>query len=188
MARSPAVPPDPPLTDGVVELRPWRADDVPELARSCADEEIARWLDSVPQPYGEAEAAAYVSRTIRWWQDGSFWPFAVTGAGDGPLLGAMGVGWTDERVRAAEAGYWTRREARGQGVAVRALRLASGWAFESADVRRLQLRTEIDNERSQRVARKAGFTREGVVRSSGWSERRGRRLDFVVWSLLPGDP
>ena len=171
----------------MVRLRPWRADDVPELARCCSDDEIARWLDSVPQPYGEADAAAYIGRTAQWWQEGSFWPFAVTGADDGRLLGAMGIGWTDERVRAAEAGYWIRREARGQGIAVRALRLVSGWAFESVGVRRLQLRTEIDNEPSQRVAEKAGFTREGVLRSSGWSERRGRRLDFVVWSLLPGE-
>jgi RimJ/RimL family protein N-acetyltransferase len=85
----------------------------------------------------------------------------------------------------AELGYWTRADARGQGVAPRAVRLVSRWLFEEQDAGRVQLRAEVENVPSQRVAEKAGFTREGVLRSSGWSERRNRRLDFVVYSLLP---
>jgi RimJ/RimL family protein N-acetyltransferase len=173
-----------PLGDGRVALRPWQRSDVPELAECCNDPEIARWLDTVPSPYTERDAAVFVSRVTQRWRDGSFWTFAVTDADDGRILGAIGCGWTDESSRVAEIGYWTRHDARGQGVAVRASRLAARWLVEEQGAERVQLRAEVENQASQRVAEKAGFTREGVLRSSGWSPRRKRRLDFVVFSVL----
>jgi RimJ/RimL family protein N-acetyltransferase len=43
------------------------------------------------------------------------------------------------------------------------------------------------NTASLRVAEKAGFTREGTLRGSGFNSRQNRRVDYVVFSLLPGD-
>jgi RimJ/RimL family protein N-acetyltransferase len=183
----PAVPPDPPPSDGVVALRSWQTGDVTELARCCDDDEIGRWLDSVPQPYTESDAADYIGRARQWWRDGTFYAFAVVDEAGGGVVGGIGVGWADERARVAEVGYWVRREARGRGTAARALRLAASWAFAALRAGRVQLRAEVENGPSQRVAEKVGFTREGVLRSSGWSERRRKRLDFVVFSLLPSD-
>jgi len=45
----------------------------------------------------------------------------------------------------------------------------------------------VRNEASLRVAEKAGFTREGVLRSSRFNARRGERVDFAMFSLLPGE-
>jgi RimJ/RimL family protein N-acetyltransferase len=49
----------------------------------------------------------------------------------------------------------------------------------------MQLTTHLDNPASQRVAEKAGYTREAVLRS--WAEQRDTRVDLVMYSLLPGD-
>jgi len=38
-----------------------------------------------------------------------------------------------------------------------------------------------------RVAEKASFTREGVLRSARWNARLGRRVDWVMYTLLPAD-
>src|SRR5262249_55421517 len=54
----------------------------------------------------------------------------VTGATTGELLGSLGVHWLDLDQRVAEIGYWVRREARGQGGAARAVRVAAGWGVE----------------------------------------------------------
>ena len=35
--------PDPPLTDGIVRLRPWSVHDVDALVEAWADEEIQKW-------------------------------------------------------------------------------------------------------------------------------------------------
>ena len=75
--------------------------------------------------------------------------------------------------------------ARGRGLATAALRLLSEWALETLPIARMQLTTHLDNPASQRVAEKAGYTREAVLRS--WTEQRDVRVDLVMYSLLPSD-
>ncbi len=79
-------------------------------------------------------------------------------------------------------GYWLAPEARGRGVATRALRLAVAWAFAERGVELLELLAEPENEPSCRVAERGGFRREGVLRRY-LPTPRGRR-DVVIFSLL----
>ena len=51
----------------------------------------------------------------------------------------------------------------------------------------MQLRADVLNAASLRVAEKAGFTREGTLRASGFNDRQSRRVDYAVFSLLPAD-
>jgi [ribosomal protein S5]-alanine N-acetyltransferase len=67
------------------------------------------------------------------------------------------------------------------GVASRALRLLSAWALEAA-YERVQLVAEPANRASQRVAEKAGFRAEGLLRS--YIVLKGRRRDCVMYALL----
>jgi RimJ/RimL family protein N-acetyltransferase len=53
-------------------------------------------------------------------------------------------------------------------------------------LRRLQVHTNTENVASQRVAERAGFTREGVLRAYN-ARSDGTRADAVVYSLLPHD-
>jgi RimJ/RimL family protein N-acetyltransferase len=180
-------PPEPPLTDGVVTLRPWTERDVPAITAACRDDEIASWLDQVPQPYGQADARAYVAMTRRGWKESTHAAFAVTDASTGDVIGSIGVHWLDPEQRVAEVGYWVAHEARGRGVATRATRLAARWAIGQCGMKRVQLRADTQNAASQRVAERAGFQREGVLRSSRFNPRQGRRVDFAIYSLLPGE-
>ncbi len=177
--------PDPPLTDGVVTLRQWEVADVPTLIECIdGDEEMTHWMDAIPQPYRDADAHAWIEQASSYWNSGTSAPFAVTDADTGAVLGGVGFGWVgDERV--GEVGYWLRSEARGRGLTSRAVSLVSRWAFAELGCERLQLRADADNLASQRVAEKAGFMREGVLRSVHFNPRDQRRVDFVMFSLLP---
>jgi RimJ/RimL family protein N-acetyltransferase len=176
------------LSDGVVALRFFVDDDVPAIAAACAEAEIARWLDQIPQPYTKDDARAYVDLCRDCWRDGTMSTFAITEVGDGALLGSIGVRHlAGLETGTSEVGYWVKREARGRGVATRALRLVSAWALEQPGIERLQLRADVANRPSQRVAENAGFTREGVLRSARHNARIGRRVDFALYSLLPGE-
>jgi RimJ/RimL family protein N-acetyltransferase len=172
--------PSPPLSDGVVVLRPWHDRDVAAIVSACRDDEIAWWLDQVPQPYGDGDARTYVAMTRRGWKDGTHAAFAVADAESGEVIGSVGLHWLDAEHGVAEVGYWVRREARGRGVATRATRLVSAWAISSCDMKRVQLRADSMNVASQRVAEAAGFRREGVLRSVHFNARQGRRVDFVL--------
>jgi RimJ/RimL family protein N-acetyltransferase len=111
--------------------------------------------------------------------------FAVTDAGSGRVLGSIGLRW-DTPDSAAEVGYWIRRDARGRGLMTRAVVLVSQHAFD-AGAARVFLRADPENAASCRVAEKAGFMREGVMRSAHWNPRLGRRQDWAFYSLLPGE-
>jgi RimJ/RimL family protein N-acetyltransferase len=76
-------------------------------------------------------------------------------------------------------------DARGRGIASRAVRLMARWAFDELGIARLEMTCAPDNPASQRVAERCGFTREGVMRSH--MPFKGGRRDTVVFSLLPGE-
>ena len=85
----------------------------------------------------------------------------------------------------AELGYVVAQAARGRGLATRALRLLTDWSFARLRLERLELMISPANTGSERVAERAGYRFEGVLRSK--HIRDGRRGDFGVWSKLPGE-
>lgn len=178
-------PPERPLSDGVVALRPWDEGDVPALVAAIdGDREISVWLELIPQPYTESEGLAWVAAARTMWRDGTGAPFAVTVGGD--VVGGVGINWIDREHAVGDVGYWLSRAARGNGYTTRAVRLVARWAF-AAGCERLQLRADDQNAASQRVAERAGFLHEGVQRSARYNPRLERRMNFVVYSRLPTD-
>jgi RimJ/RimL family protein N-acetyltransferase len=155
------------LTDGEIVLRPFTEEDVPAITAACQDPEIPRWT-SVPAPYTEEDARTFVSGA----GEGSF---AIVDAQTGEFLGEISLRWVDANV---QVGYLVKREARGHGVATRALLILSRWAVEELGSGRVQLITDPENVASQRVAERAGFTREATLRS--YFELKGRRRDAVI--------
>lgn len=164
-------------------LRAWTEADAPELV-ACLDgePEISRWLDQIPQPYTVEHALAYIGGTAG---NDRETRFAITDAADGGLLGSVGATWNESR-DVAEIGYWLRANARGRGVTTAAVRLVTAWALD-AGAARVQLRAAVENDASRRVAEKAGFRLDGVLRSAYWNPRLGRRVDWAMYSLLPGE-
>ena len=116
------------------------------------------------------------------WRDGRAAAFTICDVG-GDCFGQVIVELRD--AGRADAGYWLVPEARGEGRATRALRLASRWALSQPGIERVQLWASGENAASQRVAARSGFQREGVLRS--YAEANGRRVDAVFFSLLPSD-
>jgi RimJ/RimL family protein N-acetyltransferase len=174
------------LTDGVVTLRPWRDDDAEALVRRINDADVAAFLDLVPQPYTLADAREWFVISRDGWRSGTSATFGIHLNGVEGAVGGVGIRFlADLDEGSAEVGYWVGADARGRGVATAATRLAGNWAFEAVpELARLQLRAAVENVASNRVAEKAGFTREGVLRAQRFNPRLDRRVDFVMWSLL----
>ena len=173
-----------PLGDGEIALREWRDGDGEAIVDPLNDPEIARWTQ-VPSPYTRSDAAEFIASMRAALARGDELALAIASAASGELLGSISVRLTSLEHRRGEIGYLVFRGARGRGVAPRAVRLLARHAIESAGLARVGILTAVGNAGSQRVAEKAGFTREGVLRSY---MRVGRgRDDMVSWSLLPDD-
>ena len=178
-------PPNPPLSDGVVALRPFRAEDAAAITASCRDPETQRWVPIIPIPYEEADARRFILLTLQAWHDGSGYEFAIVDPVTDRYLGSIGL-HLGPTVRRHAIGYQVAPEARGHGFATRAVRLLTRWAFEQLDIERLALWTLPGNAPSQAVAERAGFRYEGLARN--WeSDRNELPVDAVMYAMTPED-
>ncbi|HUK95576.1 MAG TPA: GNAT family N-acetyltransferase [Gaiellaceae bacterium] len=142
------------IRDEQLVLRPIRRRDTDALVLALNDPDIVRFIPGVPSPYTRADAKAWVKRCNQVRRSGESCPFAIVDAETGDLLGSIELHFAGPTV-----GYWVAREARGRGVATRALVLLCSWT----DLRPLRLTTHPDNRASQRVAEKGGFRRIGTM-------------------------
>ncbi len=175
-------PEQPTLRDGDVVLRPWRDDDV-DVARLQHDDQIAYWfgLETV------APSAGRLQEAIDRWRAGyaadrRTVSFVVQRVGE--VAGTVEVRRTDEGNGHLS---WTLFAGhRGRGSALRAVRLLIGYAFDELGLPRVEAYVHPDNQRSLRVAGRAGLRREGVLR--GREAFHGLRGDAVVLGRLVTDP
>ena len=169
--------PEPPLTDGVVTLRSPDESDLPAIEQGIVDRDVVRWI-------GPSEHSAHQTFELNRsrWAEGTGATFSICDPADN----CVGHVWVNLAGSGrGEVGYWLLPEARGKGLATRSVRLISRWALRELRLSRLSLLTEPSNEQSQRVAERSGFVREGVLRA--YKEIAGRRIDCVVFSMLPSE-
>ena len=170
----------PTLTDRVITLRPFVHDDIGAVLAASQDPATADFT-VVPSPYTEADARDFVEdRSVKVWPG---FDVAIVDADDA-FLGVCGLRAKDDDA-VTEIGYAVAPWARGAGVATRATRLLIGFSFEIGAVR-VELDAYAENTPSRAVARKCGFTQEGVLRSAV-PGKNGRRHDLVVFGLLKTD-
>ena len=158
-----------------IRLVPLAAEHVPALRETMRDPEVLRFTRTPdPMPDGWIEDyVAGVEGRMRWAiLDGDeFVGYAVTG----PI---------DREGAEVELGYAVSPWGRGRGVATETLRQLTQWAFAEG-MQRVVALISVDNPASSRVAAKAGYTLEGVLRSV--HHRDDHRGDLESWSILPGD-
>jgi ribosomal-protein-serine acetyltransferase len=148
-----------------VFLRPYRPDDADALyaaARESIDE-VYPWLPWCHPEYTIDEARAWIEWTAQARTEGIEYPFAIVDRDD-RYLGGCGLNMINRIHLFANLGYWVRSSATGRGVAPAAVRRTAEFAFAETDLVRLEIVCAVGNTRSQRVAERAGATREGVLR------------------------
>ncbi len=164
---------------GDILLRPWRDTDADALVEACQDPEIARWV-SIPVPFTHADAVAFIEEARSMWRAGTGAPFAIVEPGTDALLGAVTRFGPDGHQ--ANLGCWVARDARGRGIGTRVLREVARWTFLTTGTIRLDTYVMVGNTASESMNVRAGFRREGVLRS--WDLLRGEPVDCVVYSML----
>jgi RimJ/RimL family protein N-acetyltransferase len=172
------------ISDGAIALREWRRDDVPALVAMLQDDAIARFT-RVPQPYAERDALDFLALGDAERERGEGINLAVLDGEGSELLGSISLrlaSWADLR---GQLGYLVGAHARGRGIAPRAIQLVSHWGFQQLALERIEILVHPDNGPSQRAAEKAGFQREGLLRS--YTRVKDERFDMWCFSALPGE-
>ncbi len=115
---------------------------------------------------------------------GRLLPLVALDAATGDVIGAGMLHHLEPERRIVEIGYFVLPEARRRGFATTIARTLAEHAF-SLGVERVAAYVNVGNTASERVLERAGFTREGIVRSMPKPD--GQRVDKTLFSLLPGE-
>jgi RimJ/RimL family protein N-acetyltransferase len=172
------------LSDGVVLLRLPAEADVPALVEACQDPAVRRYT-TVPSPYRPEHAREFMRMSEGGAAGGLEIHLVTVDAESGEVLGTIGTRRHGSDAGCWDIGYLLAPAARGRGAATRAVLLLARFAFDSLGAERIEIIVEPGNEASLRVAERAGFSREGVLRR--YRPVRDVRRDMVMYSLLLGE-
>jgi len=104
---------------------------------------------------------------------------------EGCYVGGTGLHRILWDVRRFEIGYWCRTSRTGNGFVTEAVHALNRVAFDRLRARRVEVRMDANNESSRRVAERAGFTFEGVLRGDSLTPT-GEVRDTCVYARVLG--
>lgn len=169
--------------------------DIDEINEICQDELIQKWT-TVPVPYTRDSAVFFIEQLAipGWEKDSPTWFIREIsaknnddGATTSPIVGAIAL---TREVTTAEIGYWLAPEGRGRGIMSEAVQAVLDFAFDEMGVESVQYQCQVmdgePNWASAKVAWRAGFTFEGLVRKNRTSNR-GQAVGVLLASLLKED-
>lgn len=168
-----------------LHVRPLDASDADAVARVFADRQTRRWLP-FPQELGEIGALEWCTEMAMERRDsGTGDHYGVIRREDDRLIGCLWAKRTDWVSRVTEVAYAVAADVRGFGVAAEALDALTVALMLEHGFQRVEVRIAPGNIASRRVAEKAGFTYEGLLRNAG--HVHSGRVDLEVWSLVAAD-
>ena len=164
------------LTFGDIQLRPTVSSDASDLFTALDDDRV--WTHVKGRP-DSPEAWLQVIETAR---SAGRWMWTVRERGS--VVGTtsfLDLSIVDARVEIGHTTY--APQVWGTKVNPACKLLLMGWAFEECAMNRVQLKTDIRNERSQAAIERMGATREGVLRM--YQRRQDDTIrDTVMYSVL----
>jgi RimJ/RimL family protein N-acetyltransferase len=170
------------LPAGSWTLVPPEPAHAPAALRMLTDPDVEQWH---PASVVDLDGArAWIARSAAWSSEFAVWSIVDQAA---HFVGnCMLVRIDRDDQKHATVGYRTAPWARGEGVATAAVIAIAAWAFDQLGLERLELLHVVANPASCAVARKAGFTLEGVLRQQ-YRATDGSRWDSHLHSLLFSD-
>lgn len=163
-------------------VREPSAEDIETIAPAFVDPEVGGEAGLPPVPAAMLRAALE-HEIPRMRENGLLAPYVIADA-DGRLVGGLALHHFDPMRDTVEVGYWLLKDARGRGIATRAVRAAAEHAFANG-ICRVEAHVRIGNTASERVLERLGFAREGVKRRL--LRHEGERVDATLFSLLAAD-
>lgn len=151
-------------------------------------ETLREWLPWVDNTHSaENEFTDYL---INWcqkhWEDGNGYAYLIHDKQSDQILGAIDIFHVTETDKSGEIGYWLANEAVGKGIMQEAVRALEGTAFQLG-LNRITIRNDTQNTKSVRVAQRAGYHLDGILRQDAWDKYHQRFRDTNIWSKLQSE-
>ena len=165
-------------------IRPFRRRDVGPMhdAVQASLPELEEWLPWAIG-YDRSVAHRFIRDSASAWNDARAYDFAIRLHEEPDFhVGNISVWPTSPANRVGEIGYWIRSDLTGEGIGTEVTSRTIQVGFEELNYHKIVLRIAVGNERSDRIAKRLGFTLEGTLRDEvkvgpTW-------INHTSWSLL----
>jgi [ribosomal protein S5]-alanine N-acetyltransferase len=149
--------------EGIV-LRPWVISDASKLALIADNKKIADNLrDIFPFPYSLKDARDWLNIILPENNPPRFFAITINNL----LVGSIGiVSKTDIYTKNFEIGFFLSENYWGKGIATRAIKAATSYAFSDFDIVRIYAESFSDNTGSRKALEKAGFKLEATLKNN----------------------
>lgn len=173
------------LEGSVVRLEPLAPSHREALAEAARDSRIFAYLSmDLSRP---GEIAIWLERALAAQARGQELPFAIRSLAEDRIVGSTRYMNVEPRHRRLEIGWiWLDPRCWGGPINTESNLILLGHAFERLGAHRVEYRTDLLNERSQRAIEALGAQREGVLRRH-MVMREDRVRDTVQYAILDED-
>jgi RimJ/RimL family protein N-acetyltransferase len=167
-----------------ITLRLPEPRDADGLISACGDPESIRWTTIQPG-YDRERALGFINEYAPgWWQRGQGGCWVLADAAD-RYTGQIDLRVSPADPAVADVGFLTAPHARGRGYMTAALRTVAEYGLRELGLSRVEWKAHVGNLASRKVAERAGFAYEGIMRNG--CAHGGERIDAWVAALVPGD-
>ena len=169
---------------GRIALVAVEARQVKELYEAIIESraELSPWMEWMHLDYSMAETEQWVMHCRKAWETDSFFGFTIVERHTSQILGGCSIAMDRPAQRHGSLGYWIRTSRTKQGFASEAAALLAQFGFAQLGLIRIEIFVAAGNTASQRVAKKVGALREGLLRNRLLI--RGEPRDAYVFSLI----
>jgi ribosomal-protein-serine acetyltransferase len=157
-----------------------------EAASESKGGDFSYWMPWCHENYTIEESREFIEKTVGNLKDDTQFGYAIFDAQTNKFLGGTGLNQPNENHKMYNLGYWVRTSEQNRGIASLATRMLAQNAFEDLpELNRIEILAAVENIPSQKVAEKAGATREGILRKR--LTIGGRIHDAVLFSFVRED-
>jgi len=170
------------LTGEHIILRKVRKSDLTNILMYCQEKKVGQYTTTIPYPYQKKDALDFFKRSHKMERDKTGYNLAIELKDQKGLIGVMSLYHIDKEHRGGEIGYWLAKAYWNKGIASEALELIMDYGIGKLKLHKLHASVWKENTLSQRLLKKHGFRKEGILRDH--IRKKGRYYDEVLYGFL----
>ncbi len=169
------------IDDGITltRVRSEDAEEIFTLVERCRDY-LREWVPWVDSSKSVADIHTFVDRAEKQYADDNGFQCCIRMQGS--IVGVIGFVYVNRVDKRTELGYWVGAEYQGRGIATKATRALTDYAFSEWNLNRVELCIGAGNARSRAVVERLRFRQEGICRERHWVNDRFH--DEAIYGIL----
>ena len=163
-------------------LRHIKLSDAKDYFESHQDKAVKKGFMTVPKSFGEArkEVKEKISAFKKKKPTGETFVIEIKGK----FAGYVEINNLNKKYHEHKGSitYLLKKEFRGKGLMVKAVKLVTNYAFKKYKLKRIEGWCRTFNKASANVAKRSGYKLEGILRKN--KKKNGKYMDDMIWAKV----